>query len=92
MPLTSLGARPRFIVPSGKRGVAYNDASLVSAFTGNSAVTWAYNWGSSTSSIPSNFNYCPMLWGTGASFTNNWNANADKAIAATSPEEIRNSR
>lgn len=69
---------------SGKRGVAYNDASLVSAFTGDSAVTWAYNWGSSTSKIPSSIEYCPMLWGMDASFTDNWNANADKAIAAGS--------
>lgn len=48
---------------SGKRGLAYNDATLLSAFTSASDVTWAYNWGSTTPTIPTNFEYTPMLWG-----------------------------
>ncbi|KAH7370532.1 glycosyl hydrolase catalytic core-domain-containing protein [Rhexocercosporidium sp. MPI-PUGE-AT-0058] len=57
---------------SGKRGLAYNAANLLSAFTGASDVTWAYNWGSTTPSIPSNFEYTPMLWGLAPEHTGNW--------------------
>ncbi|KAI9052712.1 hypothetical protein LZ554_002988 [Drepanopeziza brunnea f. sp. 'monogermtubi'] len=32
---------------SGKRGLAYNDASLLPAFAKNSMVSWSYNWGCS---------------------------------------------
>jgi hypothetical protein len=69
---------------SSKRGLAYNDASLLDGFADSNKISWAYNWGSSTSPIPSNFEYVPMLWGTGSDFTGGWNAAATEAIASGS--------
>jgi hypothetical protein len=63
----------------GKRGVAYNDASLVSAFSKYPEVTWAYNWADVTLDIPSSIEYVPMLWGLG-DHIQNWELNAEKAI------------
>ncbi|KFZ11290.1 hypothetical protein V502_07624 [Pseudogymnoascus sp. VKM F-4520 (FW-2644)] len=65
-----------------KRGLAYNNADLTNSFTGaDSKVSWAYNWGSTTPSIPSSFEYVPMLWGTQAVHSDNWNEAATAAIA-----------
>lgn len=45
----------------GKRGLAYNDVSLCSAFAGNAA--WAYNWASSPGgTLPEGVKYVPMSW------------------------------
>jgi hypothetical protein len=63
----------------GKRGVAYNNASLVSAFSKYPEVTWAYNWADVTFDIPSSIEYVPMLWGLG-DYIQNWESNAEKAI------------
>lgn len=67
---------------SGKRGLAYNDASLCDSFIGASDVSWAYNWASSSSGLSSEINYIPLLWGTSSDFTDSWNTNAKSAIAA----------
>ncbi|KXL49450.1 glycoside hydrolase family 128 protein, partial [Acidomyces richmondensis BFW] len=67
---------------SGKRGLAYNDASLCDAFIGASDVSWAYNWASSSSGLSSGINYIPLLWGTSSDFTDSWNTNAQSAISA----------
>lgn len=74
---------PVVVTPGGpKRGLAYNNADLTSSFTGaDSKVSWAYNWGSTTPSIPSSFEYVPMLWGTQAVHSDNWNEAATAAIA-----------
>lgn len=45
----------------GKRGISFNDASLVSAF-GNS-VSWAYNWAATESGNLGGVEYVPMMWG-----------------------------
>ena len=45
---------------SGKRGISYNDASLVSAF--GSSVSWAYNWGA-TAAGSIGVEFVPMMWG-----------------------------
>lgn len=66
-----------------KRGIAYNDVSKLSAFTSSSKVSWAYNWGSTTPNIPSNIEYVPMIWGTGA-HADKWFDNANSAIASGS--------
>ncbi|PVH68028.1 glycoside hydrolase family 128 protein, partial [Cadophora sp. DSE1049] len=66
----------------GKRGVAYNDASFVSAFSEYPKVTWAYNWADVTPDIPSSIEYVPMLWGLG--HTQDWESNAKKAISSGS--------
>ncbi|KAI6861216.1 hypothetical protein KC334_g21100, partial [Hortaea werneckii] len=65
---------------SGKRGLAYNDASLTSCFGGASKVGWAYNWGSSSNGLGMDVSYVPLLWGTSEDFTGAWNDNAQAAI------------
>ena len=68
-----------------KRGAAYNDATLLPGFaSSNSQVSWAYNWASSTSAIPSGLEYVPLLWGMQDEFTSVWNAHADAALASGS--------
>jgi hypothetical protein len=69
---------------SSKRGVAYNDASLTDAFASAGLVTWAYNWGSTTSSISSTLEYVPMLWGLDTSDITTWSTKATAAIASGS--------
>ncbi|KAI9737415.1 MAG: hypothetical protein M1834_009569 [Cirrosporium novae-zelandiae] len=68
---------------SGKRGLAYNDVSLLSGFESSSYISWAYNWDSTTDTLPdSAWEYVPMLWGTAATHTTNWAARASAAIAS----------
>jgi len=62
-----------------KKGVAYNDVSLVTPFDG--ATSWAYNWASSTATLPQGITFFPMLWGLASDFTGSWMANAKAAIA-----------
>jgi hypothetical protein len=69
---------------TGKRGVAYNDASLTDLFS-SSKFSWAYNWGSTSGGpIASNLEYVPMLWGLQTTDTQDWSSIATKAIAAGS--------
>lgn len=68
----------------GKRGLAYNDASLTECFTGSSEITWAYNWGSSDDGLASGLNFIPTLWGTRSDFTDSWSENAKSAISSGS--------
>lgn len=68
-----------------KRGLAYNDASLLSGFVStDSQVDWCYNWASSSATTPSSLEYVPLLWGTQDEFTSVWAKNADAALAAGS--------
>jgi len=69
---------------SGKRGLAYNSASLCTAFLGSSKVTWAYNWASASYGLSSTLEYVPLLWGLESDKTSVWTKNADAAIAAGS--------
>ncbi|KAN0110307.1 glycoside hydrolase family 128 protein [Hyaloscypha variabilis] len=70
---------------SAKRGLAYNDVSLLSGFESSKSISWAYDWGSSSDgTIPSAFEFVPLLWGLASSFTSGWNAAATAAIAAGS--------
>ena len=69
---------------SGKRGLAYNDASLTTCFSGSREVSWAYNWGSSSGGLSSDFTFIPTLWGTGSDFVDSWSENAKSAIASGS--------
>jgi hypothetical protein len=68
---------------SAKRGLAFNDVSLLSGFAGSKAISWAYNWGNSAT-VPSGWEFVPLLWGLSSTFTSGWNAAATKAIAAGS--------
>lgn len=68
---------------SGKRGAAYNDATLVPLLLGTgSKIGWAYNWGSSSDDLSSDLEYVPMLWGP--KMVSYWASNAQAAIDAGS--------
>ncbi|QSZ34123.1 hypothetical protein DSL72_005711 [Monilinia vaccinii-corymbosi] len=70
---------------SGKRGVAYNNADYVKSFADSSKVSWAYNWGSSSSGLSaSGIEFVPLLWGLKPTFTGAWSAAASSAIASGS--------
>ena len=72
--------------PSGARGrgLAYNDASLLTRFLGTgSKISWSYNW-AQTGDSKSGLEFVPMMWSTGKGFPNTWEANAKKMIAAGS--------
>ncbi|KAI8634133.1 glycosyl hydrolase catalytic core-domain-containing protein [Xylariaceae sp. FL1651] len=66
----------------GKRGLAFNDASLVQEFLSlGGQAAWAYNWGSSSSGLPDAVTYYPMLWSPAPDHSNGWDTNAEEAIS-----------
>ncbi|KAG6109504.1 hypothetical protein E4U13_005801 [Claviceps humidiphila] len=74
---------------SGKRGLAYNDASLAN-LVGSSAQKgvcgWAYNWGQTPGNLDSQYSFVPTLWGRGpnnqnTAFLDSWPSSASKAVA-----------
>ncbi|QIW95923.1 hypothetical protein AMS68_001441 [Peltaster fructicola] len=67
-----------------QRGVAYNDVSLVENFCNSETVKWAFNWGSTTGTLPSGVKFIPTLWGTADQFTEPWIKNAQAAISSGS--------
>jgi hypothetical protein len=71
---------------TNKRGLAFNDASILSSFlSGSSKVSWAYNWGQTTATLPSKtLEYVPMLWNISSTMTSGWSAAASSAIASGS--------
>jgi hypothetical protein len=69
---------------SGKRGVAYNDASLTTCLTDSPKVSWGYNWGSSSSGLSDSVKFIPTLWGPASTFSNDWSKNAKAAIESGS--------
>lgn len=69
---------------SGKRGVAYNDAKLTDCLVDSPAVSWGYNWGSSSSGLSDSVKFVPTLWGPASEFTNDWSDNAKAAIKSGS--------
>jgi hypothetical protein len=65
---------------NSKKGISYNDASLVSLFSDGS---WAYNWDMSVGgSLPNGVEYVPMFWGTGSE--SGWDAAVQTALASGS--------
>ena len=65
---------------SDKRGVAYNDAKLTDCLVSSPAVSWGYNWGSSSSGLSDSVKFIPTLWGPASEFSNDWSSNAQSAI------------
>ncbi|TKX26739.1 hypothetical protein C1H76_0893 [Elsinoe australis] len=74
----------------GKRGLAYNNASLTQPFGGsNSQVTWTYNWYlapcegfpwvTSCNHNP-NLMHIPMLWGNNADLLSAWPSAVESAL------------
>ncbi|RPD56549.1 hypothetical protein L226DRAFT_520436 [Lentinus tigrinus ALCF2SS1-7] len=69
---------------SGKRGLSFNDATLTKDFN-SGQVSFAYNWDSAfQGNLPAGVNYFPMLWSAAPEHSNQWEANANAAIAAGS--------
>ncbi|KAI1397806.1 glycoside hydrolase family 128 protein [Hypoxylon fuscum] len=67
---------------TGKRGAAYNDASLVSTVLGLSAkISWAYNWGSDSGNLNADIPYYPMLWSPATDHSSDWDSKAEAAIS-----------
>ncbi|KAI9925133.1 hypothetical protein ASPWEDRAFT_120489 [Aspergillus wentii DTO 134E9] len=68
----------------GKRGAAYNDASLVHVLSGsNSTVGWAYDWNmAKNGGLPSDIEYVPMLWG--AKMFGGWAVAIETALSSGS--------
>ncbi|KAA6413431.1 MAG: hypothetical protein FRX48_03177 [Lasallia pustulata] len=77
---SSAASTPSSYAANTKRGLAYNTASLTSAFT-SAPISWAYNWGDSTSGLPSEFEFVPMLWGLD-DHTIGWITTADAAVSS----------
>ncbi|KAI5927993.1 glycosyl hydrolase catalytic core-domain-containing protein [Camillea tinctor] len=70
---------------TGKRGAAYNDASLVSELLNlGGQISWAYNWGSSSGGLVNSVAYYPMLWSSASEHSSDWDSKASAAIAAGS--------
>jgi hypothetical protein len=68
---------------SNKRGLAYNDASLLKGFTGpGSKAGWCYNWDQKPGSIPSGLEYVPMLHDFRSDKVSSWVSNANAALSA----------
>ncbi|EKD20976.1 uncharacterized protein L3040_004595 [Drepanopeziza brunnea f. sp. 'multigermtubi'] len=69
---------------TSKRGLAYNDASLLTAFAKNSMFSWSYNWGSTQygGTVPAGIEYVPMLWGLSSDHTRNWADAVSTGLAA----------
>jgi hypothetical protein len=80
---SSTPSAPASYTPSsgGKRGLAYNDASLTTCLADSEHVSWGYNWASSRDGLSSNLKFIPTLWGTRSDFTSVWDANVKQCIA-----------
>lgn len=65
---------------SNKRGLSYNDASLLQCLADAGDMGWAYNWASVTDDIPAGVQFIPTLWSTSSEFTEPWAENAQAAI------------
>ncbi len=66
----------------GKRGLAYNDATLTYLFANQSSVSWGYNWAPfANGSLASNLEFIPTLWGLNEDATSSWFTQASSAIS-----------
>lgn len=71
----------------GKRGLAYNDSSMIiPALTDASKIGWAFNWeGTSKGFENSNIPYIPTLHSSDSYWTDMWTEQAEAAISSGSP-------
>ncbi|KAI1816391.1 glycosyl hydrolase catalytic core-domain-containing protein [Poronia punctata] len=75
--------RPSTYDTSIKRGLAYNDISLVQTYLDlGGQAGWAYNWDSAAwADVPGGLAFYPMLWSPAPEHSDQWNQNAADAIA-----------
>ncbi|KAL5615109.1 hypothetical protein BROUX41_005169 [Berkeleyomyces rouxiae] len=69
---------------SSKRGLAYNDGTLLDTFFNQRTFDWSYNWGAYVGDVSVDIEFVPMLWGNDVKYTNDWTTAADKAISSGS--------
>lgn len=64
-----------------KRGLGYNDASLVSTIVSAASTTfgWCYDWGFTNGGLTASVNYIPMLWGP-THYDSSWDIAAAAAV------------
>jgi hypothetical protein len=67
------------VLAQGKRGLTYNNATWANYFTGNSQVTWGYNWGWPSNGLDASFEFVPMLWGVPSAADPDWTSAASAA-------------
>ncbi|KAK6193349.1 hypothetical protein LQW54_012557 [Pestalotiopsis sp. IQ-011] len=65
-----------------KRGLGYNDASLVSSIVTAASATfgWCYDWGFTNGGLTADVNYIPMLWGP-THYDSSWDDAAASAVS-----------
>ncbi|KKZ68170.1 hypothetical protein EMCG_06130 [[Emmonsia] crescens] len=69
--------------PSGKRGLAYNNARLLSAFSKNVvSFSWSYNWAGRSGGDTHSTEFVPMLWGPRA--FGSWKGDAEASLGSGS--------
>ena len=69
---------------SGKRGVAYNDASLTLPFVGSPLFGWGHDWVSTSNGLSNSVSFIPTLHNGESEFTSSWASDAQAAINAGS--------
>ncbi|KAI0025729.1 glycosyl hydrolase catalytic core-domain-containing protein [Xylariomycetidae sp. FL0641] len=68
---------------TGKRGAAYNDASLVQAILDQGGdISWGYNWGYYSDELSTSIPYYPMLWSPAPEHSDGWDSAVTSAIGA----------
>ncbi|KAK9798825.1 putative Glycosyl hydrolase catalytic core-domain-containing protein [Seiridium cardinale] len=68
-----------------KRGLGYNDASLVSTIVSAASTTfgWCYDWGFTNGGLTASVAYVPMLWGP-THYDSSWDTAAKSAVSSGS--------
>ncbi|PWN27633.1 hypothetical protein BDZ90DRAFT_232054 [Jaminaea rosea] len=83
--LTALCFASAVFAAGGKRGLAYNNASLTLPFKGSSHISWAYDWYQAyTTPYNTDLEYVPMLWSDAADLRASWASNVARMQAAGS--------
>lgn len=67
---------------SGKKGIAYNDASDALPFASAAGFGWAFNWVSNSAGLTNTVSYIPTLHNGESEFLDSWSSDAQSAIDA----------
>lgn len=67
---------------SGKKGIAYNDASAALPFANAAGFGWAFNWVSNSAGLTNSVSYIPTLHNGEQEFLSTWHSDAQAAISA----------
>ena len=79
---SSSSAAPVPTSSGGKRGLAFNDVSLVQEYLNlGGEASWAYNWGPSAAGLTDAVTYYPMLWSPASEHSNGWDGHVSDALS-----------